>query len=80
VSPVYFCVLGDSLVVRGSRELRYPILKQAPHVFFFANQNGDEVHLIKSESPKEDEGDFKKMPPRPINQGKVIKTGYRGVH
>ena len=41
--PVRFWVYQDTLYLQG-----YKIEKQAPHLLKFANQNGDEVRLVKS--------------------------------
>lgn len=31
--PVYFQIFGDTLVLHGVNDVRYPILRQAPHLF-----------------------------------------------
>ena len=43
--PSYFCIVGDSLFV-GDKH--YAILKQSEHSFWFVNQLGDVIKLIKS--------------------------------
>lgn len=53
--PAFFRVVNDSLVLGDA--VRYPILKQSEHVFWFRNQSGDTIKLVKSENP-EDLGDF----------------------
>lgn len=46
--PTYFYIQSDTLVMRGSNEVKYPIVKQASHLFIFKNQNGDVVKLVKT--------------------------------
>ena len=46
--PVYFYIAGDTLVMKGANVVKYPILKQAPHLFEFKVQNGDVVKLVKT--------------------------------
>ena len=48
--PTYFKIVKDSLVL-GSSVVRYPIVKQMEHVFWFKNQNGEVVKLQKSDDP-----------------------------
>lgn len=47
--PATFKIYGDTLVMGSSG--KYPIVKQAPHLFWFKNQNGDVVKLVKSDDP-----------------------------
>lgn len=47
--PATFKIYGDTLVMSGTG--KYPIVKQAPHLFWFKNQNGDIVKLVKSDDP-----------------------------
>ncbi len=70
--PVYFQIIGDSLVLHGSNEVRYPIVKQAPHLFAFRNQTGDLIKLEKSEDPN-DRYAFSGKRPVSLNQNKLIK-------
>lgn|SRR5574344_15982 len=70
--PAYFKIVDDTLIIKGVNEVRYPITKQAPHVFWFKNQNGDDVHLRKSDNP-EDIYSFTQKQPRPLNQNRLIK-------
>jgi hypothetical protein len=46
--PAFFRIVHDSLELSGNR---YPIIKQGEHVFWFQNQGGDIMQLVKSESP-----------------------------
>ena len=39
--PVYFYIAGDTLVMKGANIAKYPIVKQAEHIFQFKVQNGD---------------------------------------
>ena len=45
--PAYFRIVGDSLILAGNP---YPIIKQSEHVFWFQNQGGDILKLVKSET------------------------------
>lgn len=51
--PVYFCIMNDTLNLRGNTLVKYPIVKQAAHVFWFKNQNGDIVKLRRSDDPND---------------------------
>ncbi len=48
--PAHFMIVNDSLVLGDQH---YPILKQAPHLFWFRNQAGDVVKLEKSDDPND---------------------------
>ena len=47
--PVYFYIVGDTLVMKGANLSKYPIMKQAAHIFQFKVQNGDIVKLVKTD-------------------------------
>ena len=46
--PVYFYIAGDTLVMKGANVAKYPIVKQAAHIFQFKVQNGDIIKLVKT--------------------------------
>lgn len=46
--PLYFKVVNDTLVLG---KLTYAIVKQSAHLFWFKNQNGDLIKLVKSDDP-----------------------------
>lgn len=48
--PAYFRILGDSLELAS---VRYAIEKQTPSLFWFINQTGDLVKLMKNDDPQE---------------------------
>lgn len=48
--PARFWIYRDTLFLQGQNVNGYKILKQAPHLLMFDNQNGDEVKLVKSNS------------------------------
>lgn len=48
--PTYFKIVRDSLVLLDVG-MRYPIVKQSEHAFWFTNQNGDLIKLSKSDDP-----------------------------
>ncbi len=70
--PVYFQIIHDTLVLHGANDMKYPIVKQAPHLFEFRNQTGDIVKLVKSEN-KSDLLLFTHKRPVALNQNKLIK-------
>ncbi|MBR1469117.1 MAG: DUF4738 domain-containing protein [Prevotella sp.] len=70
--PVTFQIFGDTLVLHGASDARYPIVRQSAHIFEFRNQNGDLIKLIKSDE-KEDLADFTSDEPQAINQSQLIK-------
>ncbi len=51
--PVYFRIVGDTIEMHDSDVMRYKIVKQAKHIFWFNNQNGDVVKLVRSENPSD---------------------------
>ena len=46
--PVRFWIYQDTIYLQGQNVHGYKIEKQAPHLFKFANQNGDDVKLTKT--------------------------------
>lgn len=70
--PVYFMIVSDTLTLKGANDVKYPIVKQAEHIFQFKNQNGDVVKLVKSED-KSLLGDFEQKSPLSLNQNQLIK-------
>ncbi len=48
--PAYFQIINDSLCL-GLQS--YPVVKQAAHLFWFKNQAGDVVKLVKSDNPND---------------------------
>lgn len=72
--PAYFKIVGDTLFINGSTPAKYVIIKQAPHLFIFTNQTGDQVKLIKSSDPADRQMFIHKQPVAlNLNQGKLIK-------
>jgi hypothetical protein len=70
--PVYFMIIRDTIVLKGTNEVRYPVEKQTAHLFVFRNQNGEEVRLVKSENP-DDALSFEAKRPQALNQRQLIK-------
>ncbi len=70
--PVRFQIVEDTLVLHGAEDIKYPIIKQTPHLFIFKNQNGDEVKLEKSDDP-DDAAQFTHQKPKAVNQNQLIK-------
>lgn len=69
--PAYFRIIDDTLELGGTG-VRYAIVKQAPHLFIFRNQAGDQVRLVRSSDP-DDASYFIHRRPVALNQGKLIK-------
>ena len=77
--PVAFQIFGDTLVMHGASDMKYAIVKQAPHLFVFKNQSGEEVRLVKSEDPIDNYA-FKNPKPHAINQDLLIKRDTIVMH
>jgi len=71
--PVAFQIFGDTIVTKGSADARYAITKQTPNNFWFKNQYGDEVKLVRSENPDDAYAFEQTRPTVPINQRMLIK-------
>lgn len=71
-SPVKFKIIGDTMVMSGKNESKYPIIRQTRNIFEFKNQNGDIVKLVRSDNPS-DSLIFVNIRPVALNQKKVIK-------
>lgn len=50
--PAYFKIVGDTLIM-GAQNYRYPVTKISANLFWFRNQNGDEVRLVRSSEPSD---------------------------
>lgn len=70
--PVYFYIYSDTLVMKGANEVKYPIVKQAAHIFQFTNQNGDVVKLVKT-NDKSYQKVFEQRRPIALNQNTLVK-------
>lgn len=70
--PIYFCIYGDTLVMKGARDVKYPILKQAAHLFEFKSPSGDVIKLTKT-SDKTYLKSFQQEKTVALNQNKLIK-------
>lgn len=46
--PAYFKIISDTLVI-GEQVSKYPLVKQTEYTFWFENQNGDTIKLVKSQ-------------------------------
>ena len=69
--PAYFRIVSDSFLL-GS-ETRYPIEKQSAHVFWFRNQVGDLLKLVKSDNPEDADDFVHDDTPRVITYTEVVK-------
>lgn len=48
--PAYFKIVNDSMILTGRS---YQVIRQAAHLFWFKNQNGELVKLQKSDDPND---------------------------
>ncbi len=71
--PVYFRVIDDTLVVSGSSEVRYPIVKLSAHLLQFKTQSGDVLKLSKTSDRSYLEPFLGHREAVALNQGRVIK-------
>lgn len=69
--PAYFKIVNDTLIM-GISSAKYPIVKQAAHIFWFKNQNDDVVKLVKSDDPN-DALAFIQEKPKTISLTEVLK-------
>lgn len=68
--PAYFRVVEDSFFL-GS--VAYPVVKQAAHLFWFRNQNGDVIKLVKSDDPNDVLSFEHQAPPQTLTMNEVVK-------
>ena len=77
--PVYFCIYGDTLIMKGARDVKYPILKQAAHLFEFKSPSGDVIKLTKT-SDKTYLKSFQQEKTIALNQNQLIKRDTIVLH
>ena len=70
--PVYFYIAGDTLVMKGANTTKYPIIKQAAHIFQFKVLNGDIMKLVKTDDTSYLQ-QFQHQQPVVLNQNTLIK-------
>ena len=70
--PVYFYIVGDTLVMKGANTSKYPIVHQAAHIFQFKVQNGDIVKLVKTDDQSYPQ-QFSHEQPVTLNQNTLVK-------
>lgn len=68
--PARFAIYNDSLLIGPAA---YAIVKQTEHVFWFCNQNGDTVKLIKNDNPETEQVFVKGESPRVLTYTEVVK-------
>jgi len=49
VAPMYFYVVGDTLIMKGENAAKYVIKKLTANLFIFINQNSETVRVVKSD-------------------------------
>ena len=78
--PAYFKIVQDSLVLASGT--KYGIAKHTEHLFWFTNQSGDVVKLVKSDDA-EDEKEFVHDTPKVLTFNHQVKidsvVNYNGV-
>ena len=70
--PVYFYIVGDTLVMKGANTSKYPIVNQAAHIFQLKVQNGDIVKLVKTDDQSYLQ-QFSHEQPVTLNQNTLVK-------
>ena len=70
--PVYFYIVGDTLVMKGANTSKYPIVNQAAHIFQFKVQNGDIVKFVKTDDQSYLQ-QFSHEQPVTLNQNTLVK-------
>ncbi len=70
--PARFAIIGDTLFIYGAHTSRYPIVKQAEHIFQFKTQDDEVIHLVKSQNA-DDIHYFDHCKPVALNQRQTIK-------
>ena len=70
--PVYFYIVGDTLVMKGANTSKYPIVNRAAHIFQFKVQNGDIVKLVKTDDQSYLQ-QFSHEQPVTLNQNTLVK-------
>ncbi len=78
--PVCFLVSADTLVVKGSSEVKYPIVKLSAHLLEFKTQSGDVLKLSKTADPSYLEPFLQQRQAVALNQGKVVKRDTVAVY
>lgn len=76
--PAYFRIVDDSLEL-GQSHTRYSIVKQSAHLFWFENQNGDVVKLVKSDDQETNDA-FVSDTPRTMVYTQVVKHDSVVMH
>lgn len=76
--PAYFRIVGDSLEL-GQSHTRYSIVRQSANLFWFENQNGDVVKLVKSDDQETSDA-FVSDAPRTMVYTQVVKRDSVVMH
>lgn len=71
--PAYFCIINDTLMMKGANTVRYRVKKRTPHSLTFINSNGEEVNVVKTDDASYLEF-FEHKKSVEINQNKVVKS------
>lgn len=77
--PVYFKIIADTLILNDKDNVEYSIVKQAAHIFWFKNQNGDIIKLRKSDNPN-DILLFEHKAPKVVSLNHVLKKDSVVMH
>lgn len=75
--PAHFMVFGDTLLLGTNT---YRIEKQSEHVFWFRNQGGDIVKLVKNENPDVDSTFVRDETPNVMTYTEVVKRDSVVMH
>lgn len=69
--PAYFKIVADTMVV-GASAAKYPLIKQTQNIFWFLNQSGDTIKLVKS-SEESDTLSINHKQPEVLTMAEVTK-------
>lgn len=69
--PAYFRIVHDTLLI-GEPAVKYLIVKQAEHIFWFVNSAGDTLRLVRSEEAVDSIG-FEVKRPEVLTVSQVVK-------
>lgn len=71
--PVYFYVASDTMVIKGVNEVKYAIVKLAPHLFEFKTSSGDVLKLVKTADKSYLKAFNRESSAVSLNQNKLVK-------
>ena len=71
--PSIFTVVGDTIVVSGFRQVKYPIIRQTDNRLDIEKPSGETVSLVRCEDDDASDVFYDSSEPFTLNQGQLIK-------